>query len=69
MLARWMENGEPIEITRRGRVVAHLTPAAKAAEGATSKPDIIKRLRKIYGDYLMAEEETTAILDHNKGQN
>lgn len=69
VLARWMDNGEPIEITRRGRVVAHLTPAAKAAERASSKPDIVKRLREIYGDYVLAEEETAAILDHNKGRN
>lgn len=67
VLARWMDNGEPIEITRRGRVVAHLTPAADAAKGKRAKPDIMKRLREIFGDYVMEKKEVAAVLDHNKG--
>jgi len=62
-----MDNGEPIEITRRGRVIAHLTPAAGSKAGKVKKPDIMKRLREIYGDYVMPAEEAKAILDYNKG--
>ena len=70
VLARWMDNGEQIEITRRGRVIAHLTPAAgsKAKAGKVKKPDMMKQLREIYGDYVMPEEEAKAILDYNKGK-
>jgi antitoxin (DNA-binding transcriptional repressor) of toxin-antitoxin stability system len=69
VLARWMGDGEAIEITRRGRVIAHLTPAAGGSNaGRLVKPDIVKRLRKIYGDYVMPEEEAHWILDHNKGR-
>jgi antitoxin (DNA-binding transcriptional repressor) of toxin-antitoxin stability system len=68
VLARWMDNGEPIEITRRGRVVAHLTPAAGVKAGKVKKPDIMKQLREIYGDYVIPEEEVKAILDYNKGK-
>ncbi len=68
VLARWMDNGEPIEITRRGRVVAHLTPAAGGKAGKAKKPDIMKRLCEIYGDYVMPEKEAQAILDYNKGK-
>jgi antitoxin (DNA-binding transcriptional repressor) of toxin-antitoxin stability system len=67
VLARWMDDGEPIEITRRGRVVAHLTPAAGGGAGKARKPDIMKQLREIYGDFVMPETEVKAILDHNKG--
>lgn len=68
VLARWMDNGERIEITRRGRVVAHLTPAAGGKGGKLKKPDMMKRLREIYGDYVMPDEEVRWILDHNKGR-
>jgi hypothetical protein len=29
---------------------------------------IMKRLREIYGDYVMPEKEAEAILDYNKGK-
>lgn len=68
VLARWMDNGEPVEITRRGRVVAHLTPAAGGGAHKAKKPDVMQRLREIYGDYVMPEAEGKAILDYNKGR-
>ncbi len=68
VLARWMDNGEPVEITRRGRVIAHLTPAAGGRAGKMKKPDMMKQLREIYGDHVMPEAEAKAILDHNKGK-
>jgi len=67
VLARWIENGEQIEITRRGRVVARLTPPEPNKKAKLVKPDFMKRLREIYGDYVMPEEEVKAILDYNKG--
>ena len=68
VLARWMDSGEPIEITRRGRVIARLTPAASGKAQKAGKPDMMKQLRKIYGDYVMPAGEVAAILDHNKGR-
>jgi antitoxin (DNA-binding transcriptional repressor) of toxin-antitoxin stability system len=68
VLARWMDNGEPIQITRRGRVIAHLTPAAGSKTGKAKKPDMMKQLHEIYGDYVMPDEEVRWILDHNKGR-
>ena len=68
VLARWMDDGEAIEITRRGRVIAHLTPAAGGGKtGRTQKPDMMKQLREIYGESMMPEKEARAILDYNKG--
>lgn len=66
VLARWIDSGESIEITRRGRVIAHLTPAGRGKKAA--KPDILKRIHEIYGDYVMPEEESKEILDYNKGR-
>jgi len=68
VLARWIEDGQQIEITRRGRVIALLTPPASDSPAKVEKPDIMKQLREIYGDYVMPEEEAQAILDYNKGE-
>jgi len=68
VLARWLEDGQSIEITRRGRVIAHLTRAGAGKAGKAKKPDMMKQLREIYGDYVMPEEEAAAILDYNKGK-
>lgn len=67
VLARWMDSGESIEITRRGRVIAHLTPAGNGKAQKTGKPDIMKRLHQLFGDDVMPEDEAKAILDYSKG--
>lgn len=66
LLARWMDNGEPIQITRRGRVIAHLTPAGSGQ--GSEKPDMLKQLREIYGDHVMSEDQVRSVLDENKGR-
>jgi antitoxin (DNA-binding transcriptional repressor) of toxin-antitoxin stability system len=44
-----LAEGEPIELTKRKRVIATITPAA-APEGRAKMPDFLGRMRKIYGD-------------------
>ena len=68
VLARWINSGEPIEITRRGRVIAHLTPAATGSASKPKKPDMMNQLHEIYGDYTIPDEEVTIVLNHNKGR-
>ena len=67
VLSRWLDDGQQIEITRRGRVIALLTPAGNPKPGKLKKPDIMKQLREIYGDYVMPEEEAQAIMDLSRG--
>lgn len=43
---RLLAEGEPIEITKRKRVIATMTPAATKPK----MPDFLGRMRKIYGD-------------------
>jgi antitoxin (DNA-binding transcriptional repressor) of toxin-antitoxin stability system len=62
-----LADGQQIDITRRGRVIARLSPPGNGAAAPFKKPDMMKRLREIYGDYLMPEEEVKAIFDHNRG--
>ncbi len=67
VLARWLDDGQVIEITRRGRVIARLTPAAAPGPKALRKPDMMKQLHEIYGDFVMPEKEAKAILDYSRG--
>ncbi len=67
VLARWLADGQQIDITRRGRVIARLSPPGNGATAPVKKPDMMKQLREIYGDYVMPEEEVKAIFDHNRG--
>jgi antitoxin (DNA-binding transcriptional repressor) of toxin-antitoxin stability system len=41
-----LEQGEPIEITKRNRVIARLLPARRVV---SVRPDFLARLRDIYG--------------------
>lgn len=50
-IERLLRQGEEIQITKRRRVIARLVP-----EGAdrSEPPDFLARLRKIYGDKMLA---------------
>ena len=68
VLARWIGNGEQVAITKHGRVIARLSPAGESEKPKAKKPDIMKRLREIYGDKIIPQKEVDAILSHNKGR-
>jgi len=46
-----LRDGEEIEITKRRRVIARLIPAGN--HGPASRPDFLRRLRKIYGGKVL----------------
>ncbi len=47
---RLLQQGENIEITKRKRVIARLSPARPAS---SRRPDFLARLRAIYGDRIL----------------
>jgi antitoxin (DNA-binding transcriptional repressor) of toxin-antitoxin stability system len=51
-IERLLHEGEEIQITKRGRVIARLIP--DAADVAKQTPDFTTRLRTIYGDKVLA---------------
>jgi antitoxin (DNA-binding transcriptional repressor) of toxin-antitoxin stability system len=51
-IERLLLQGEEIQITKRRRVIARLVP--ERAEGAKKMPDFEARVRKIYGDKVLA---------------
>jgi antitoxin (DNA-binding transcriptional repressor) of toxin-antitoxin stability system len=51
-IERLLRQGEEIQITKRRRVVARLVP--ESVEVPKKMPDFMARLRKIYGDKVLA---------------
>lgn len=55
----WAEAGEVVELTRRGKPIALISPTRPRRKA--SKPDFAARLRSIYGDATLAESATSLI--------
>lgn len=56
-VSRWLEAGEVVEITKRGRVFARILPAtASQKKRKVQKPDILARLRADFGDLVVSDE-------------
>lgn len=51
-IERLLHQGEEIQITKRRRVIARLVP--ETSEEHIEMPDFLARLRKIYGDKVLA---------------
>jgi len=59
----WVLEGESINISKRGKVIARLVPASSQAAiaGKVPKPDIMSRLRETWGERVFSEEEVVAM--------
>ena len=50
----WIEQGEPVEISKRGRIIALLSPPPPPQPVKPKKrPDFAERLKRIYGDLVL----------------
>jgi antitoxin (DNA-binding transcriptional repressor) of toxin-antitoxin stability system len=58
-LEAWIRSGEEIEITKHGRAIACLVPAANVLPKNLVKPDIMRRLRETWGDRVFSAKEVT----------
>jgi antitoxin (DNA-binding transcriptional repressor) of toxin-antitoxin stability system len=47
LVSQWIENGEKVEIKKRGKVFATLSPVRKKKK-KVEWPDLMARLKKIY---------------------
>lgn len=51
----WVEDGEHVEISKRGRIVALITPPPpNKTTGPRKRPDFAARLKRIYGDQVFS---------------
>ena len=54
MVLNWVEEGEPVEISKRGKIIALLTPPpAPKSVRPKKRPDFAARLKRIYGDKVL----------------
>jgi antitoxin (DNA-binding transcriptional repressor) of toxin-antitoxin stability system len=56
-VAAWITEGEPVEITKAGKVFARLMPVTTATAPKIAKPDILARLKQTWGDRVFSAEE------------
>ncbi len=55
-LVAYIDNGESVEITRRGRVFARLVPAVDTPKTLV-KPDFMAQLKEVWGDRVFSAAE------------
>jgi len=60
-VAAWIDEGEPVEITKGGKLFARLVPPAPAKTPKLVKPDIMARLKETWGDRIFSSKEVAAM--------
>ncbi len=66
----WVNEGEQVQISKRGKIVALLSPPpAIKPPRARQRPDLAARLKMRDGGRVIAASAMNDILDHNKGAN
>ena len=64
-VSAWLENGESVEIIKRGRSFARLVPAASARKPA--KVDFTRQLRAVWGEKVFSDSEIRGMRDAELG--
>ena len=62
-----VERGEVIEVTRRRRPVARLTPAAPAVR-SEGWPELDERTRSVFGDRLITPGGSAVLIEERGGR-
>ena len=60
-VAAWIAEGEPVEITKGGKLFARLVPPAPAKPHKLVKVDFEKQLRETWGDRVFSAKEVAAM--------
>lgn len=65
-VARWIEEGEAVEITRSGKPFARLEPIEPQATSPLVMPDFLARMRKHFPNEKPATG-LSSVVDHDRG--
>ena len=65
-VSAWLENGESVEILKRGRRFARLVPTA-VSPGKAIKVNFAAQLRAVWGQKVFSDAETRAMRDAELG--
>jgi antitoxin (DNA-binding transcriptional repressor) of toxin-antitoxin stability system len=66
-VSAWLENGESVEIVKRGRRFARLVPAAAAYPKESIKVDFAAQLRAVWGKRVFSDGEVAAMREAELG--
>jgi len=64
---RWVEDGETVEVTKRGKVIAELHPPAPRKRGKVQMPDFMARMKSYCGDFVLTADQAARILAESRG--
>ncbi|MEI7731844.1 MAG: prevent-host-death protein [Verrucomicrobiota bacterium] len=67
-VAAWITQGQPVEITRAGKVFAHLVPAPPQRPARFKMPDIQTRLDQTFGHVCYDADTVAAGLEASRGE-
>jgi len=70
-VSAWLEVGEKVEITKRGKPYAILTKASESSDDEQPRWDSAKhraRVKKIWGDRVFSDEEVEEMRKAQAGQ-
>ncbi len=63
----WIDEGREVSITLRHRAVARLIPLEQKRKKRRAMPDLAKRLRRVFGDRIIADQAIKSIIDKDRG--
>ena len=66
-VAAWIQQGQPVEITRAGKPFARLLPAKPPKPRRFKMPDILARLKRDFGDRVYDARDTARGLAESRG--
>jgi antitoxin (DNA-binding transcriptional repressor) of toxin-antitoxin stability system len=64
-IARWLEDGEAVEIRKRGSVIGRIAPARSTSTAARAWPNFAERARRTFGDVITPDSQ--ALIDEGRG--
>ena len=68
-VSKWIDAGEKVTITKRGKPFACLTPLETAQKSGKPKwPDFLARNKAIFGDRVQSAEEAALLLAMSRGE-
>lgn len=62
-IAKWLRAGESIEVTYRGRKLARLIPAGRAAAVPPERPDFESRLKRLFPQEVCGKPASRIIIE------
>jgi antitoxin (DNA-binding transcriptional repressor) of toxin-antitoxin stability system len=64
-ISRWLEEGEAVEIRKRGKVIGRISPVAASGREARAWPDFAARMRAAFGTTITSDSQP--LIDDGRG--